>query len=781
MPGSQSIQGIISNLDTNSIIDAIIKSERLPATFLEQDKALKTQQVAAYQAIAAKFLALKTSVASLMRSGSFDLANINVSDDTVLAATADGQIKSGTYKLRVISLAGNHQMATQGFDSATSNTLGTGSISISVGDSSPTTLTISDGQNSLIGIKNAINNAGIGVTASIINDGTSSKPYRLLLTSDKTGAKNKIKVNVALTGGESIDLTGSSFDNPEESSFSSSSTANVSLGSTAVYSGNQNKNYTFTVAGNGVQTIGSDNITLNWTDGTNSGSIVVNQADTEYELTGTGSEGLKLSFSTGDLTAGDTFQVNTFAPLLQTASDAQIAIGAESSANGSPIIVNSSSNTFEDIIPGLRLDIKKLSDPGTSVTIKTDVDVTGIKNMVTGFIDKYNDAMKFIDDQNTYNQDTKESGVLFSDYSLQVMQSSLRQAATSIVKGLDKQFNSLASIGIRSDSNGRLSVVDSSKLAEVIQQNPEEFVKIFTDSGSTSSPYMEFVSAGSKTVPGENYEVNITQAATHGYLQAAAINNPNATPLTIDDSNNTLKFRIDGIVSNEIVLSSRTYNSGEELANELQTRINADSKIGNRGLTVEWVDLGNSGYLKLTANSYGSSSKVEIMTSITNTAFNVLGLSQGLSRYGNNVEGTINGEAATGSGQVLTGNEKNATTAGLKIKITLGEHDLIDGSDGTISLNKGIASLLDKSLDNMTKSIDGTIARRVTSLNNQITDLDAQIKAIDDRLTKRREDLYLQYQAMETALQSYQSESTYLDTQLTQISNNFKQMTGSNS
>jgi hypothetical protein len=32
---------------------------------------------------------------------------------------------------------------------------------------------------------------------------------------------------------------------------------------------------------------------------------------------------------------------------------------------------------------------------------------------------------------------------------------------------------------------------------------------------------------------------------------------------------------------------------------------------------------------------------------------------------------------------------------------------------------------------------------------------------------------------METALQNYQSESSYLETQLAQISNNFKQMTSS--
>ncbi len=779
MPGTQSIQGIISNLDINSIVDTIIKAERQPVTILEADKELKTKQAAAYQAVLAKFLALGANVTPMMNKDSFNKANISISDDTVLSATATGTVNSGTYRLRVLSLARNHQMASQGFESATATTLGTGTVQISLGDASLTTLSIESGKNSLLGIKDAINNAHLGVTASIINDGTSSQPYRLLLTGDKTGAKNKINVAVNLTGGDTINLTGASFDNPEKISFSSASTANVSLGSSASFTGNANKIYTFTIAGTGNQTIGSDIITINWSDGTNSGSIVANQADTEYELTGTGADGLKLSFSAGNLQAGDQFQISTFAPLLQKASDAQVAIGAESSENGSPIIVNSTTNTFESLIPGMKVDINKISDPGTSVTIKASTDISGIKQVITNFIDKYNDVMKFIDDQNTFNKDTKESGVLFSDFSVQVMQSSLRSAATSVVAGLKREFSSLASIGIRTDSNGRLSVADSSKLTNAIQNNPDDFIKLFTDNGSSSSPLVEFLGAGEKTMAGNNYDVNITRAATHGSLQGININNPSNAPLTIDSTNNKLKLRIDGVVSNDIALTQRIYSSGSELATEIQTRLNADAKIGVRGVTVEWVDVGSTGYFKFTGSSYGSTSKVELITSIANTAYNILGLSQGLSRPGNDVEGTINGEAATGAGQILTGNKGNHTTEGLKLKVSLGEHDLVSGSEGTVSIVRGLGSKLNKILSSITKDIDGSIARRTTSLNNQISDLTKQIADYDARLSTRRDDLMLQFQNMEQALQQAQDEGAYLEAQLTQISNLFSNSSGS--
>jgi flagellar hook-associated protein 2 len=565
-------------------------------------------------------------------------------------------------------------------------------------------------------------------------------------------------------------LSGASFDSPEKLSFSSSSTSNISLGSTAVYTGSQNKNYTFTVGGSGTQTIGSNNVTVNWTDGTNSGSILVTQADTEYELTGTGSDGLKLSFSSGDLVAGNTFQVSTFAPVLQAASDAQIAIGSDGNGSGSAIVINSAKNQFTEALPGLSITVNKVSEAGSSVSVSSEVDAAGVKQKITDFIDKYNDAMNFIDDQFTYETDTKESGVLFSDYSLQVMQSSLRGATTSVVSGLQKTINSMAGIGIRSGADGRLSITNSSRLTDAITNDYDNLIKLFTNSGDSSSSFIEFVSAGTDALAGKNYNVDISHAATKGHFQGAVIADPAATPLILDENNNVLKLRIDGVVSNDLILNTGTYNSGTELAQEVQTRINADSKIGTKGVTVEWVDLGDTGYLRLDSSTYGSNSKVEMITSIAHSVFTKIGLATGLAVTGNNVEGTINGEAATGSGQVLTGKDKNKTTAGLKLKITLTNKDLVNGSEGTISIIRGVASQIDKTLDNITKSTNGSIARRTTALNKQIEDIKAQVTDYDERLAKRKEDLYEKFAAMEEAMSKWQTEGTYLEQQLASLS-----------
>ncbi|NMG68281.1 flagellar filament capping protein FliD, partial [Azoarcus indigens] len=57
-------------------------------------------------------------------------------------------------------------------------------------------ITIDPSNNTLAGIRDAINNANVGVSASIVNDGSDS-PYRLVLTSTAGGANSEMKIAVS--------------------------------------------------------------------------------------------------------------------------------------------------------------------------------------------------------------------------------------------------------------------------------------------------------------------------------------------------------------------------------------------------------------------------------------------------------------------------------------------------------------------------------------------------------------------------------------------------------
>jgi len=72
------------------------------------------------------------------------------------------------------------------------------------GDKASGVVTLEAGDQSLQGIRDAINKANIGVQASIVSDGSAS-PYRLVLTSNKTGEKSSMKISLSGENGAAAD------------------------------------------------------------------------------------------------------------------------------------------------------------------------------------------------------------------------------------------------------------------------------------------------------------------------------------------------------------------------------------------------------------------------------------------------------------------------------------------------------------------------------------------------------------------------------------------------
>jgi flagellar hook-associated protein 2 len=302
--------------------------------------------------------------------------------------------------------------------------------------------------------------------------------------------------------------------------------------------------------------------------------------------------------------------------------------------------------------------------------------------------------------------------------------------------------------------------------------------KLFIDSGVSSNALIEFVSAGAEAIETTGgYSVDITQAASQMILQGAAITDPADAPIVLTTANNILRLTVDGVVSGEMALSAATYSSGSALATEIQGKIKADPNIGARGVTVEWVDNGATGYLKFTSGSSGSGAKIAIDTTAS-TVRTILGLADGMTEVaGKDVAGTINGEAATGAGRFLTGNADNPTTAGLRVEARLADSDLVSGAEATLTWARGFAARLDRAVDAISRSVDGSIARRTKGIQTQIDDLRDQIADQEERLAARRERLFKRFTDLETALSRFQTQSSFLEQQLSQLSANTRFIT----
>lgn len=215
---------INGGLDVQGIVDNLIYVQREPIRRLEQQTKNWQSKISAYQAFNTKLLAFKTAVESLMYKGEdaplnlpatfeerlrhslFALRKAASSDETVLTATANKGIATGIFTVTVSSLAQADSYASNNFASRTETLTQTGTLVIQRGDEDPVTITIDETNNTLQGIRNVINAAGAGFTASILNDG-SAEPYRLVITSDDSGTANALTITNNLNGGSGQSVT----------------------------------------------------------------------------------------------------------------------------------------------------------------------------------------------------------------------------------------------------------------------------------------------------------------------------------------------------------------------------------------------------------------------------------------------------------------------------------------------------------------------------------------------------------------------------------------------
>jgi flagellar hook-associated protein 2 len=189
--------GIGSGLDVNGIVEKLMEIERKPlATFDTKQNTYQTK-LSAYSIVKGNLASLQTAATSLATASTFTSKAATVSDATVLSASASTDVAAGSYSISVTQLAKFHAVRSNTDYAATSDTFNTGTLAISVGAGAAVNVTIDGSNNTLAGIRQAINDAGAGVNATIVNDGTTN---RLILTSATSGSVGAINVVVADDG-----------------------------------------------------------------------------------------------------------------------------------------------------------------------------------------------------------------------------------------------------------------------------------------------------------------------------------------------------------------------------------------------------------------------------------------------------------------------------------------------------------------------------------------------------------------------------------------------------
>lgn len=209
--------GLGSGLDIEGIITKLMTVEAQPLQALAKKEASYQAKLTAYGTFSSAVSSFQSAAAAISGASSVNTASATSSDTSTLTAGASSLSTAGTYSINVTQLAKAQQLVAAG-QASLSASIGTGTLTFDFGTisggafnpvtgqyagatftsngSGTHTVTISAANDSLTGIRDAVNAANIGVTATIINDG-SGTPYRLAFSSKNQGASNSLKISVA--------------------------------------------------------------------------------------------------------------------------------------------------------------------------------------------------------------------------------------------------------------------------------------------------------------------------------------------------------------------------------------------------------------------------------------------------------------------------------------------------------------------------------------------------------------------------------------------------------
>ncbi len=669
--------GIGSGLDVEGLVTQLVNAERAPAEnrLLEQEARL-TSELSAFGTLQGALSNLQTTINTLADPRTFNQRSASSSNTDAVTASATATAAPGSFNVNVNSLATAQSLASGSFASLT-DAVGEGELTIRFGtvqatppDSSPqtfdsfsvnsdratATISIDSSNNTLQGVRDAINEADIGVSAAIVDDGSG---FRLLLSATETGAANALEIQVSDTGdGSDIDASGLS----------------------------------------------------------------------------------RLAFNSG---------ANN---LTQTAA----ASDASFSING--LALTSASNSVENVIDGVDLNLREITE--NPVTVSVSNNEGAVRSAIEGFVASFNNFATVSNNLTAFDAEAGTAGALQGDFSARSIITQVRNALGRSAEGFDGPFSTLAELGITTQADGTLAI-NESRLNDALESNFDSVAGVFARVGETSDSNVRFVSSTDATQVG-SFDVEITQVATRGALEGAAIGAPTAlSPLVIDDSNDSFRISVNGVASEEIFLTQGSFESGADLAAELQTRINGDAALSQANISVN-VEFTADNRLRITSDRFGSSSDVAIDAVDAATTAG-LGLSVASGVAGQDVAGLIGGVAATGSGQTLRG-AVGSPVAGVVLDITGGAL----GPRGSLSVSSGVAVGLNGILEGFLDA-NGLIDLRTDGIQSSVDRLEEDRENLNRRLEALEARFRAEFNALDTLLASLQSTSDFLQTQLAAI------------
>ena len=476
--------GVGSGMDIKVIAQSLADAKVLPQKQrVEADIEQYNARVSGYSALNYGLSIVENALNVLNDKNDFNVITSVSSDSSAVTVEADSDATTGRHEIEVSRLAYAQRSASAGFSAGTA-TINSGNafnVNMTVGgvtttvqlnnsaqltessafssntqslnggsaleveltiNGSKSTLSVNAGSDTPQGIIDAINGAGLGVTASF--DGSN----KIQLVGSQ-GASNAFTIDVTQPDTPGTDdgaSLGLSFTNTQ----SASSGAAAASPNGVVYAINQQ-----------TSTTGISAELINTGIGSN-----------PYRIVLTGETGADNSFSVTVTNVSDNSTVSdlAFSTTLQSAQDSQFTV------NG--LQIERDSNSVDDVVTGLTFSFTEVTS--SPVTIDLTRDTTTIKDNITGLVNAYNEFVDVINlVQDADSDDEEFGGTLINEQMVRQIKDKVYRTLVDTSSTPGDDITALRDLGIEVDRYGKLQL-DESDLDDALLNKFDQVVTMFS-------------------------------------------------------------------------------------------------------------------------------------------------------------------------------------------------------------------------------------------------------------------------------------------------------------
>jgi flagellar hook-associated protein 2 len=814
--GPVSFSGLVSGLNTQSIISAEMAVYEQPLTNLQTEQTTINTQIADYQAINTQLLALQQSADLLADPSAFNEAYSAASSDAAVAtASVTSGTQTGSLTFAADQLAVGSTQISAGTVASPDDIVTSGSVLIGSGGAALGITSLGAGTGLAAGDHTiAVTQASSGAAVS------STTP---LPASTTIGASNDQLDLVVNGAAQSVTLASGTYTPSqlaqavEEASGGTLTASAAVSGQLSIATAEQGSAASLQLTGgSALSALGlSAGSTVNGTDGVVS---VDGTSTTVSDIAGSGTTSVVLNSGTGgtvtvgisggltagsmtanDVSVGDgslqsvvsaingagvgvtanalEVGTNSYALALtsngtgtasSTTIDTQAFAGSglgallTTTAAQNAVVsiggtggyqVTSQTNALSGLLPGITINLGSVSS--TPVTVTVSPDGSSVAANVQSLVSAANQLLSTISTDTAYNTQTKTAGPLNGNESLTGLAQQVLAAVGEAVgmSGAGSDGTAGESAGLAITSQGTITF-NQTAFEAAYAKNPTGVQSMFTEGGTFAAALPAY--AGQVSVAGATDGTSPgTYAVSVTQSAQQAVDSGSATWAS---SASALPQAETYTVTGGSATATYAATAGESIADIVN---GMNSALADSGIDASAALVGSAGnyQVQLASAGYGSTATFQVAASGSDQ----LGLTSGGSTYtGTDVAGTINGLAAVGSGQYLSSYNSGDDADGLVVQVTTPGITSATAL-GTITYAPGFGQGLAHIAATASLAPNGIIPVTIAGLQGTLAEVGSEISMQQQLVATQQAALTAEFTNMETTLSQLQSESSFLN------------------